>query len=218
MYTVARCPSSDKNADISHEPSTSPTRRSRKFHRETAERTDSRSDRSLHQAGRTRTAAGRSTRRGRHLGGPNRLAHPTRNQGCLEQGLKVPNRILIDTDILIDYLRGRSTAIGFVSESADHIILSAISVAELYAGVRCGVDDPEHRALANFLGQFPIIPISPDIAKVGGLYRRDYWRSHGVGLADAVIAATAVSSEAELKTLNVKHYPMFDNLEPPYRR
>jgi hypothetical protein len=37
-----------------------------------------------------------------------------------------------------------------------------------------------------------------------------------VGLADAILAATAEAEEAELKTLNVKHYPMFSGLEPAY--
>ena len=125
---------------------------------------------------------------------------------------------LLDTDILIDYLRGHATAVGFVNDHADHIILSAISVAELYAGVRGEAGDPEQLALVNFLHLFSIVPISADIARVGGLYRRNYGRSHGVGLADGVIAATAVSSEAALKTLNVKHYPMFDGLAPAYRK
>ena len=39
---------------------------------------------------------------------------------------------------------------------------------------------------------------------------------HEVGLADAVIAATAESLGAELKTLNVKHFPMLKGLKPPY--
>jgi predicted nucleic acid-binding protein len=44
-----------------------------------------------------------------------------------------------------------------------------------------------------------------EIAKTAGLYRRDYGKSHGVGLADAIIAATCESENAVLKTLNVKH-------------
>ena len=42
----------------------------------------------------------------------------------------------------------------------------------------------------------------------------DYLR----GLADAVIAATAVAVDASLKTLNVRYYPMFEGLEPAYRK
>ncbi len=130
----------------------------------------------------------------------------------------MPKRFLVDTDILIDYLRGRPTAIRFVTDHADRLVVSAMSVAELYAGVRGQARNSEQLALANFLELFPIVPVSADIAKAGGLYRRDYAGSPGVGLADAVIAATAVSSDAELKTLNIKHYPMFEGLEAAYRK
>ena len=130
----------------------------------------------------------------------------------------MPTPFLVDSDILIDYLRGHPLAIRFVTDQADRVIVSAISVAELCAGVRGRDRDSEQLALANFLGLFPIIPVSADIAKAGGLYRRDYGRSHGVGLADAVVAATAVSCDATLKTLNIKHYPMFKGLEAAYRK
>ena len=42
--------------------------------------------------------------------------------------------------------------------------------------------------------------------------------SHGVGLADAILAATAESEDAELKTLNRKHYPMLKGLRPAYMK
>ena len=127
-------------------------------------------------------------------------------------------KFLIATDVLIDYLRGHPASIALMEENADRIVLSAMSVAEVYAGVRGETDGPEQVALAQLLGLFPVIPLDVDIARSGGLYRRDYGKSCGVGLADAVIAATAVSSGASLKTLNVQHYPMFDNLQPAYRR
>ena len=130
----------------------------------------------------------------------------------------MPTPFLVDSDILIDYLHGRPAAVRFVTDHADRVIVSAMSVAELYAGVRGQARDAERVALADFLELFPIVPVTADIAKAGGLYRRDYGRSHGIGLADAVIAATAVSSEAVLMTLNVKHYPMFEGLEPAYRK
>lgn len=132
--------------------------------------------------------------------------------------MSVPTPFLVDTDILIDYLHGHPAAVRLVTDHADRVILSAMSVAELYAGVRGQARDPEQLALADFLELFPIVPVSADIARAGGLYRRDYGRSHGIGLADAVIAATAVSSDAMLMTLNVKHYPMFEGLEAAYRK
>ena len=56
------------------------------------------------------------------------------------------------------------------------------------------------------------------LPKTGGLYKRDYGKSHDVGLADAVLAATAEAENAELKTLNTKHYPMFKGLKPAYTK
>jgi len=59
---------------------------------------------------------------------------------------------------------------------------------------------------------------SAEIAKAGGLYKRDYGKSHGVGFADAILAATAEAENAELKTLNTKHYPMLKGLRPAYKK
>lgn len=127
-------------------------------------------------------------------------------------------RFLVDTDILIDYLKGHPAAIAFVEANADRIILSGMSVAELYAGVRGDADDPEQVALSELLDLFPVVAVDSQVAKAGGLYRRDYGKSHGVGLADAVVAATADVASASVKTLNIRHYPMFIGLEPAYRK
>ena len=117
--------------------------------------------------------------------------------------------ILLDTDVLVDFLRGHRKAVVFVNAHSDRIILSSIVIAELYAGVK---GDNEQAALDNFVSLFQVVSVSADIAKIGGLYKRDYGRSHGVGLADAILAATAEAEKAELKTLNRKHYPMLKGL------
>ena len=126
--------------------------------------------------------------------------------------------VLVDTDVLIDFLRGREQAVSFVSLESDRIILSSIVVAELYAGVRGGKGDSEQSTLERFLSLFRVVPVTAAIARLGGLYKRDYGKSHGISLADAVVAATVTLETAELKTLNVKHYPMFNALEPAYRK
>ena len=125
---------------------------------------------------------------------------------------------LVDTDVLIDFLRGREQAVSFVNLESDRIILSSIAVAELYAGVRGGKGETEQTVLERFLALFRIVPVTAAIARLGGLYKRDYGKSYGISLADAVVAATATLENAELKTLNVKHYPMFSAIEPAYRK
>jgi hypothetical protein len=121
--------------------------------------------------------------------------------------------ILLDTDVLVDFLRGYSKAVSLVQACSDRIILSAIVVAELYAGVR---GEEEHAALDAFVSLFRVVPVTLTIAQSGGILKRDYAKSHGVGLADAIVAATAQAENAELKTLNTKHYPMLKGLHPAY--
>ena len=124
-------------------------------------------------------------------------------------------KILIDTDVLIDFLRGNKNAIEFIDKLSPHIILSPIVIAELYAGVK---GENEFSVLDNFISLFRIVSITSEIAKAGGFYKRDFGKSHGVGLADAILAATADKEKAGLKTLNIKHYPMIKGLKPAYKK
>lgn len=123
--------------------------------------------------------------------------------------------LLVDTDVLIDFLRGYNKAITFIEKHSSHIILSPIVVAELYAGVK---GTHELSVLDNFVTHFRVVPITAEIAKAGGLYKRDFGKFHGVGLADAILAATAEIEQAELKTLKIKHYPMIKGLKPAYKK
>ncbi len=123
------------------------------------------------------------------------------------------DRLLFGTSILVDYLRGVDDAIAYVERRTELLLLSTMVVAELYAGVR----DAEREPLATALGAFYIHPVTESIAVQGGLFKRDYQPSHGTGLADALIAATAQAAEAHLVTLNERHFPMLDNVIVPYR-
>lgn len=125
----------------------------------------------------------------------------------------MPVRPLLDTDIVIDYLRRRPEAVAFTRSLSARPLLSAITVGELCAGVR---DVRERVELESVLSAFRVLPVTREIATRGGLLRRQYRATHGVQLSDAVIAATAEVSGAELQTLNVKHYPMFPNLATAY--
>lgn len=123
--------------------------------------------------------------------------------------------LLIDTDVLIDYLTAREEAVAFLESQLLPMLISSITVAELYAGVREG---KERVILDDFIEAFEVVPLTTDIAQKGGLYRRDYGKSHGVGLADSIIAATAEAKNITLVTLNQKHLPMITNLLVPYRK
>jgi predicted nucleic acid-binding protein len=111
---------------------------------------------------------------------------------------------LVDTDVWIDYLRGHPQAIACIKQLPERVWISAVSVAELHAGVREGA---ERETLVQLISSLDVADLTSEIAARGGLLRRDYGRSHGVGLNDALIGATALELNLQLLTLNVKHYP-----------
>lgn len=124
-------------------------------------------------------------------------------------------QFLFDTDVLIDYLRNRPEAVACVEQRMAGLATSALVVSELFAGVR---DGAERDALDTMVRAFDVIPVDAEIAEAGGLLRRDFGPSHGTGLVDALIAATAQRSGARLVTLNAKHFPMLRNVLVPYRK
>ncbi|MFH0842634.1 MAG: type II toxin-antitoxin system VapC family toxin, partial [Bacteroidota bacterium] len=123
--------------------------------------------------------------------------------------------LLADTDVLIDFLRGNETAVELIRENSENILVSPITITELYAGAR---NEKERSDLDSFLALFQSIPIDGEIAKSAGNLKREFFKSHNLGMADCLIAASAIASNAKLKTLNIKHFPMFKNLEAAYTK
>lgn len=124
-------------------------------------------------------------------------------------------RYLIDTDVLVEYLRGREKAVRFLEALDGPLCVSAITVAELYSGVK---GQEEHASLERFLQAFEVIEVDSELARRGGLCRRDHHPRYGTGLADALVAVSAEAAEAVLVTFNRRHFPMVRNLLVPYRR
>ncbi len=123
--------------------------------------------------------------------------------------------LLLDTDVLIDYLRELPDAVAYLEGLDLPLFISAITIGELYSGVREG---NERTTLAAFLKSFEIILIDDELAKRGGLICRDYRKSHGAGLADALIAASTEIHDLTLVTMNRKHFPMLTKIIVPYRK
>ncbi len=85
---------------------------------------------------------------------------------------------------------------------------------ELLAGIRAS----ERAALGRLFAALAWVDINPAIADDAGELARQYRRSHlGIGTIDYLIAGAARSLGARLLTLNVRDFPMFPGLKPPYR-
>jgi hypothetical protein len=121
--------------------------------------------------------------------------------------------IVVDTNIVIEFLRGMPAAVAWFDGLADRPAISAISVLELYAGVRSQRDERDIIAVRQKL---PCLPISEVIGERAGAIMRHFHKSHGIDIPDAMIAATAEHHGLRLATLNVKHFPMFPKLKRAY--
>ena len=116
--------------------------------------------------------------------------------------------VLVDSDILIEVSRGKDRHIlsrwTELSQSDNLILYSPVSVAELWAGAR----PREYEMLARLFRALVCAPIDNETGRRAGDYLRQYRKSHGVELGDALVASGAVLNAAELWTRNRKHYPM----------
>lgn len=121
--------------------------------------------------------------------------------------------MVVDTDILIDYLRGYPDAIAFLEANVEELCISAVSVAELYQGVREGIERTALRAMTSAV---TVLAMNEEIAEIAGLYRRDFGKQLGCGLADCMIAATSTFHDLDLVTQNAKHFGMLSGVIVPY--
>jgi predicted nucleic acid-binding protein len=123
--------------------------------------------------------------------------------------------IVVDSDVLIAHLRGVGAARDWLigTRKSGPLAISVISIAELVGGMR----SVERRQVWRLLASFRAEPVSEIIARRAGEMMRRYRRSHtGIGLGDYLIAATADVKGLQLATLNVRHFPMFKDLQPPF--
>lgn len=123
---------------------------------------------------------------------------------------------LIDASVAIDALRGRPPAIELLAElrtAGDALLGSEITRFEILAGVL----RREEEATERFLGELVWIPVDEVVARAAGALARTYRPANrGIDDADCIVAATALVYDAPLLTTNVKHFPMFPGLAPPY--
>ena len=122
--------------------------------------------------------------------------------------------VLLDSDILIDYLRGLSAARNYF-KSVDAAAISVVSVTELVSGAR---NDEEEAAINELFSTMHIVGVDEKIAREAGRLRRQFLRSHNVETADALIAATSILHRLQMVTLNRRHYPMLADVLVPYRK
>lgn len=121
--------------------------------------------------------------------------------------------VLLDSCVVIDVLRQDRSATGFVIGLPERPFLSVVTISELRAGQR---GERDRRAIDGLLASSTLLDVDQAIAEIAGDLLRRFCKSHGVDIADALIAATALHHRLQLATLNLKHFPMFPELKRAY--
>lgn len=122
------------------------------------------------------------------------------------------SKLLLDTNIIIDYLRGYRPARTFLEKlsGTGGLMISVVTSMELYAGK--SMDDPiVQTKVDDLLAHFTIIPLTPMLAGRAGELLRHH-RTRGLSPLEAIIAVTALDSGASLITRNIKHYQAVEGL------
>jgi len=120
--------------------------------------------------------------------------------------------LLVDTDILIDVARGIEGAIAQLAhwESEQRVGVSVITYMELLVGCR---NKREQRAVKRFIKRFELVAIDAEISEKAIALLAKYRLSHGLLIADALIAATAMVRGVPLASKNQRDYRFIEGLE-----
>ncbi len=121
--------------------------------------------------------------------------------------------LLLDTCILIDYSKNYSGAVSYLDSLQKPPAISALTVTEILTGIR---NKREKELFLTLFNLWEVFPVTHEIAELAGSYRQMYYKSHRIGVVDAIIAATAERNIAQIASLNIKDFPMIKNLCRPY--
>ncbi|MGA3290778.1 MAG: type II toxin-antitoxin system VapC family toxin [Candidatus Bathyarchaeia archaeon] len=127
------------------------------------------------------------------------------------------NRTIIDTDILIDFLRNKAEAVGFVTQfEARKMVLAttAINAFELYYGAHKSRQSVQTlQATKKLLERLVLLPLTPRSAqKAGRIYAELELEGQPIGLRDTFIAAIALTRRCTVATRNAEHFKKIKGL------
>lgn len=121
-----------------------------------------------------------------------------------------PERLVLDTDVVIDLLKKKPQAVAqflLLVDAKTSFLISPIVIAEVYAGAF----PREHKDVETFFSLCQRVGLDADTGRLAGLYANQFGKAfQGISLEDYLLAATAKTQRCPLWTGNRKHYPMAD--------
>lgn len=122
-------------------------------------------------------------------------------------------KVLVDTDVLIDYSKGYAGTLEELFESQAktqvELFINPVIIAEFYTDKKLKNKRRREKA-GEFLRFFKTVNIS---GKIGGKAGELLRENRVAFLGDALIAATAITEKLKLATRNKKHFKSVSGLE-----
>lgn len=119
------------------------------------------------------------------------------------------DRILCDTCVLVDFVNGHSRQITQLHAQNVQIFINPVIELELLQGAR---NKAEMQGLEKIVAMFHILDMPSEVFQTARQLIKIYTLSHGLYLADALIAATALVYELDLLTYNLKDFRFIPEL------
>ena len=119
--------------------------------------------------------------------------------------------MIIDTDVLIWYMKGNEKAYEVI-ERSNTLFISVVTYMEIVQGMRNKTELINLRkALLGWNAQ--ILYITEEISAKAMFYVEQHYLSHSIQLADALIGAAAIAYGFPLLTANDKHYKVLKDVQ-----
>jgi predicted nucleic acid-binding protein len=119
--------------------------------------------------------------------------------------------VVIDTDVLIWYMKGNEKAYKII-ENSEHFFISVVTYMELVQGMR-NKNELNNLRSALHAWNTKVLYISEEISVKAMFFVEQHYLSHSMQLADALIGATAISHGLPILTGNDKHYRILKDVQ-----
>lgn len=120
--------------------------------------------------------------------------------------------MIVDSTIIVDLIRGKEEAKSFIENQNEKLFISRAGAMEMLEGAKTKKDWKTIQKLLESL-KIEAIEISESISKSAAGIFENFWHSHGIGVMDSFIAATALVLDEPLVTHNVKHFQFIKGLK-----
>ena len=120
--------------------------------------------------------------------------------------------MLLDTSVFIDFLREHGPVMDAFEKALRGQSASVVAKLELIAGLKYKKDIKSIENLFKDL-QIEQISVTEEISDVAEKILKNYYHSHGIGILDCFVAATALVYDEELVTSNMKHFDFIPKLK-----